>query len=225
MLHSLLVAVPDLGHTSNCLQSLSEAVGADTDSGSPDGNSDTRMLLIQMKSEAVVDRELPTDNPFPLDFQKPFALLEVRGSDSLPVMLRTCADADVADTASEADLVDRAKMMDLYEGLIRARIERACMRPHASLEGIEVLCRVKISQDRRGVVTELELQRCNGSVKWQQSLVRAIFSAPPLPAPPDPFLFADAVSMLFEATDYQQAGKVEGYEPLRLAIEMGARSK
>ena len=191
LLHSLLPAVAVWRDTSSRLPKFPEAVGAGANSGSPDGNSDTRMIIIQLHPQSGPDRELPTDNPILVEFKEPPSLLEIRGADSLPVMPKAWTDAEDADATSEADLVARTKMMGQYRRQIRARIERTWMRPRP-LEGGEFSCRVKIGQDRRGIVTEIELQRWKGSERWQQSLAQAVLSSSPLPAPPSPTVFVDA---------------------------------
>jgi hypothetical protein len=53
---------------------------------------------------------------------------------------------------------------------------------------------------------------CNGSVTWQQSLVTAILSASPLPAPPDPAVFTHSLTMTFEGQSYVAGGPTDSYE-------------
>jgi len=83
-----------------------------------------------------------------------------------------------------------------YQGQITARIERAWIRPRTPIPGDTFACRVKILQDARGNVQDVTPQVCNGTPRWQHSLVRAIYSASPLPAPPDPAVFSATMSRL-----------------------------
>src|SRR6185437_12842815 len=64
-----------------------------------------------------------------------------------------------------------------------------------------------------GNVEETTLQSCNGDARWQLSLVEAIQTASPLPAPPDPSVFADAVVMQFTSQGYVPGGTAIGFEP------------
>jgi hypothetical protein len=73
-----------------------------------------------------------------------------------------------------------------------------------------------IRQDERGAIRELELLRCYGSARWQKSLTDAIFSSSPLPAPPNPQVFADAFSMQFEAMSYSDGQPAGQFEPARI---------
>jgi hypothetical protein len=79
-------------------------------------------------------------------------------------------------------------------------------------------CSVQITQDRSGNVQQTVLQRCNGDLCWQLSLVQAIQSASPLPAPPDPSVFADAVTLQFNCDAYVAGGAADGFEPLTPAL-------
>ena len=123
----------------------------------------------------------------------------------------------------------RAALFGRYTGQIDARIERAWQRPrspvnreNASLRGLGIResrrggivdetfqCEVRILQDRQGDVQEIQLLRCNGSVAWRQSLVTAILAASPLPAPPSPSVFSDAITLTFVAHSLVSGGPDE----------------
>jgi hypothetical protein len=113
----------------------------------------------------------------------------------------------------------RAALFQRYTGQIQARIERAWMRPRRALASGSFHCQVRILQDPRGYVIETDLQRCNGTTEWQLSLVQAIQSASPLPAPPNPAVFADALTLAFESSMYQTGGDEEGFERPRLVAQ------
>jgi hypothetical protein len=91
----------------------------------------------------------------------------------------------------------RAQIYGRYLGQINARIDRAWVRPRAPIGATRFLCQVRIEQDAVGNVREVTLDRCNGSPVWQRSLVDAIKSASPLPAPADPAVFAPEIQMAF----------------------------
>lgn len=142
---------------------------------------------------------------------------------------------DNAETPAPVDSGDpagRALLFGRYSGQIQARIERAWRRPRspvsdgehpapnpatASLDGSSTgdhsfRCQVRILQDGHGAVQEVQMLNCNGSVIWQQSLVTAILSASPLPAPPDPAVFTRSLTMTFEGQAYTPGSSTDGYD-------------
>lgn len=74
-----------------------------------------------------------------------------------------------------------------YMDLIRARIERAWVRPPTARVGLE--CEVRVTQVPGGTVTRVSIGRCNGDETVRQSIEAAVHRASPLPQPPDPALF------------------------------------
>jgi hypothetical protein len=60
---------------------------------------------------------------------------------------------------------------------------------------------------------EIELAHCNDDVRWQTSLVAAIQSASPLPAPPDPDVFSRILTIEFTAEPFAPGKDAEGFEP------------
>lgn len=108
----------------------------------------------------------------------------------------------------------RQLLFGRYVGQITARIERAWMRPRTPIQdGALFACRVSITQDRRGVVQEVELVRCNGTPRWQSSLVQAIQSASPLPAPPDPDVYNAHLTLTLESTTFSPSDSTDGFAP------------
>jgi hypothetical protein len=107
----------------------------------------------------------------------------------------------------------RAVMFGRYVGQISARIERAWMRPRTPIESGRFTCSARIVQDKAGVVQEVELRNCNSDARWQISLVRAIQSASPLPAPPDPSVFSKTLTLEFSSEPFTPSGDPEGFEP------------
>lgn len=108
-----------------------------------------------------------------------------------------------------------AALYGRYLGQIHARISRAWLRPRTTIGASHFHCRVEIWQQRDGTVQTVTLQDCNGSIRWQQSLVKAIEHASPLPAPPDPAVFAYRVVLRFQAVAFEPGQPADGYEPAR----------
>jgi TonB C terminal len=109
-----------------------------------------------------------------------------------------------------------AQLYGLYVHQISARIERAWMKPRMPI-GAEVFsCQASILQDRAGQVREVTLNDCNGDERWKSSLVSAIRTASPLPAPPDPRVFTPRVVMEFRSLPFVEGGSPEGFEPAPL---------
>ena len=59
----------------------------------------------------------------------------------------------------------------------------------------------------------MAVDSCNGPKEWQGSLVSAIRTASPLPAPPDPSVYADVLSLAFTSEGFQAASSLQGFEP------------
>ena len=139
---------------------------------------------------------------------------------------------DSAASVDTGDPAGRALMFGRYSGQIRARIERAWRRPRSPVsEGMQpspdpaaaspdgnsspadsFRCQVRILQDGHGAIQEVELLSCNGTVTWQQSLITAILSASPLPAPPDPQVFSPSLTMTFDGQTYAPGSSADGYD-------------
>lgn len=113
-----------------------------------------------------------------------------------------------------------------YLGQIHARVDRAWVRPRTTIGAPIFQCEVQIDQDRVGRVLEVTLLACNGGTRWQLSLVHAIEAASPLPAPPDPAVFAHRVVLHFRALAYTPGHPADEYEPVRrdLAADEGTAS-
>jgi TonB C terminal len=118
--------------------------------------------------------------------------------------------------AAEESTGDRqlqAALFGRYIGQIQARIERAWLRPRTPIGAESFECRVQVLQNKRGEVLEVTVQRCNGDVSWGLSLVHAIDRASPLPAPPDPAVFAETLQLSFHSAELIPGGDEEGFEP------------
>lgn len=123
----------------------------------------------------------------------------------------------------EVDTSDpgRALLLGRYVGQIDARIQRAWIKPRTPIAASGLFaCRVRIVQDHGGLVQEIELVSCNGDASWQMSLVHAIQSASPLPAPPDPRVFSTHLTLEFMSQPFAPDADPEGFEPKqRTAME------
>jgi hypothetical protein len=131
-------------------------------------------------------------------------------------------DADAESPVNSGDPAGQAQLFGIYSGQIQARIERVWRRPrtpvnqdstHPGALGEEAFrCQVRIIQDTMGNVQEVLLPQCNGSAAWQRSLVVAIQQASPLPAPPSPTVFTNALTMTFTGFEYRPGALSDDYE-------------
>jgi hypothetical protein len=130
------------------------------------------------------------------------------------VVIATSSSDDESSSAnSSPDTATRSAMYGRYLGQISARINRAWLRPRTAIGAPMFSCRVRIDQDNRGNVQNVTLEDCNGDSRWQLSLVQAIESASPLPAPPDPSVFTRIVHANFVGRAYEPGLPEAQYEP------------
>jgi hypothetical protein len=140
-------------------------------------------------------------------------------------------DGDAADAVNRGDQSLRAELFGRYTGQIAARIQRAWERPRTGVNPAQSRaqnaatppsvtpvsdyfhCQVRIIQDRTGIVQEVQVLVCNGTVAWQHSLIQAILQSSPLPVPPTPKVFTSALTMSF--TGYPDGSTLpsSAYEP------------
>lgn len=123
--------------------------------------------------------------------------------------------ANAKPPSPDVDAAGSSALAGRYLGQIDARIERAWLKPRTALDSDAFRCEVRIEQDAVGNVLEIELEQCGNDGRWQQSLVRAIQSASPLPAPPDPVVFRKSLRMSFIGRPWSAQGSAQGYEPPR----------
>jgi len=86
-----------------------------------------------------------------------------------------------------------------YQAQIRARIERAWIRPASARPGLS--CEVRITQVTGGEVVDVKVGSCNGDDTVRQSIEAAAYRASPLPQPPDPALFDRNLVVTFKPQD------------------------
>src|SRR5262249_54368949 len=123
---------------------------------------------------------------------------------------------------ANGDAPGRSMLFGRYMGQIWSRIERVWMRPRSTLAAGKFACRAQITQDRAGRVQEVTLQECTNDARWQLSLVRAINGASPFPAPPDPSVFSNLITVEFDSDPYVSGGSGEGFEPNSHALASSA---
>ena len=126
-------------------------------------------------------------------------------------------DLPPAPDATVADAGRLSKMYGRYVGQVTARIDRAWLRPRTAIGATDFSCQVRITQDGAGNVLELMLEQCKGNTRWQLSLVQAIQSASPLPAPPDPDVFSRTLHLAFRGEAYSSQSPPDQYEPEAIA--------
>ena len=138
----------------------------------------------------------------------------------LPQAVLPVPDAEERDAAEESSA---GEMYGRYVGQIQARIDRAWLRPRSAIGAPLFQCQVQIDQDDAGRVGEVTLLQCNGNTPWQLSLVHAIEAASPLPAPPDPAVFARHILLQFRAMAYSPGAEAGLYEPPDAAADVMAQ--
>lgn len=133
------------------------------------------------------------------------------------------SDDSAQDTVA-TDGAEHARLYGRYVGQVQARVERAWMRPRSEIGAPRFSCRARIRQDRRGAVVEVTLDHCNGTERWQQSLMSAIRTASPLPAPPDASVYADVLWLSFTSESFKEGGSTQGFEPESRLASVADRS-
>jgi len=163
-----------------------------------------------MTANPLADATIPyTPDPIliPVVLEIPHLDVEVTDPDE---------DVDRSTTSSAASAPDealRSAMYGRYLGQIDARIERAWLRPRSEIGAPVFRCLVRIDQDAHGNVLRVTLEQCNGTDRWQHSLVSAIDSASPLSAPPDRTVFTHILRLNFQALPYGPGVHQDEYEP------------
>jgi hypothetical protein len=211
LMHLLLVTPMFWGGAANVRPRPPDATGTAANSGSAQGVSAERLILIELNSAADVSA-VPVLAVTTPEYIEPASLVQLLGPDSLPLMpLYIDPDGDAAQM-NEADLIARTRLAGIYESQIRARIERAWRRPRTPLIDNVFECQVKVWQDAQGYVQRVVLQECEGTPEWFDSMVNAVKAASPLPAPPNPRVFVDSFQMRFASTTYRSGGDEQGFE-------------
>ncbi len=204
VLHALLL-VPLLFGAAAPPHTPSNAQG-EASAGTP---SMTVVLLEESPSTAPSDRSTPS------------LTLPTRFLKSVAVDVPSLSTTQMA-VAGEADDGALALMFGRYLGQVTARVERAWIRPRSAIGEEVFACRVRVEQDTARNVQDVTLAGCNGTEAWQRSLVRAVQSASPLPAPPDPAVFSKTLVFELSSDGFQAGGSGEGFEPVTILSAQAA---
>jgi len=86
-----------------------------------------------------------------------------------------------------------------YLEQIVAVVDRAWLRPQIAIGAPEFACQVRIDQNPKGQIENAALEECDPNVRWQLSLLTAIRSLSPLPAPADPSQFRSTLHIVFKS--------------------------
>jgi hypothetical protein len=153
--------------------------------------------------------------PAPADLEPP-ALLDIE-------ILTLGEESPSRVTGDSGEAAEQARLFGIYTGQIRSRVERIWRRPRTPVSETGIgdarttaddsfQCQVQIVQDASGIVQEVLLPQCNGSLAWQRSLVVAIQQASPLPAPPSARVFSRSIALNFLGLPYGSGSSDEDYE-------------
>lgn len=163
------------------------------------------VLPESMSRSAIVKPHSPA-SPSLMPIAVTYSLL----APALSPVVAEISDSGAAHSDAESGL---GMLYGRYLGQIRARIDRAWQRPRTAIGAPLFQCQVQVDQDHVGRVQEITLLECNGASAWQLSLVHAIQSASPLPAPSNPAVFARHVLLAFRAMAYSPGAPVQLYAP------------
>jgi hypothetical protein len=111
-----------------------------------------------------------------------------------------------------------ARLYERYIDQITGRIERAWLRPRTPIGSASFSCQAQIVRDMAGKILEIMLEQCNGTTRWQLSLVQAIQSASPLPVPPATQSSNGALHLGFTAEALSDTGVAVEYDAPRLEM-------
>lgn len=233
LLHSLVVQSLILGTSARTVH-VPQITGPGSISA-PNGTDPTLTLVLAQptdpaESSGSLFEEFASRGSAPQD--QPIALISPDPSPPAFDIKDQQSTDESADTTTVAsgDPTGRARLFGIYSTQIQARIERIWRRPRTpvverteerqSIADIDesFQCQAQVLQDAHGNVQEILLPHCNGSAEWQRSLVIAIQQASPLPAPPDPTVFSQSITVSFIGYSYEEKSNVEEYEPANRQI-------
>jgi hypothetical protein len=215
---------------SRSAQRLIKQSGPGASAAASDSGEYMTLVIINIigKTESSVPEDFASRGTAELDL-----LVQVASSDPAPLLAPLEIEEDEPSEELAAHTAGDPAMQSLlfgrYSAQIDARIRRAWRKPRSPIHEPEVgmdvsgrqadvfHCQARISQDAFGHVTEIELLDCDGASAWQLSLVRAIQRASPLPAPPNPTVFTNALTLSFEGRAYQPGVREDEYESKPIA--------
>jgi hypothetical protein len=231
LIHALLFAPLMFGTEAHRIQ-LPNSEGASASQNPSDSEQSMTVVFINNPQSIRSETEgqaVPVTTP-------ELSLRQIRVEDhSRFIKFETREDLK-SESEADGDQTGHAMLFGRYLGQISARIQRAWLRPRTPVENGSFSCRVQISQDRSGVVQEVALQKCNSDLHWQASLIQAIQSASPLPAPPDANVFSNLLTLELSSQAYVAGLEEDGYEavptartaqiePSRTRLQLGVDEK
>ena len=178
-----------------------DAIGAGANLGDPHGESVERRIVVRMLSDIGSSASPRPMDAFLKDALQSPVRIDVTGPDSIPLPPLIIAESGLPAESTNAELIARERMVGIYQSQIRARIERAWSLPTDHVSARDFSCRAQIRQHRDGRIGEVELpyDTCNETPAMRQSLIDAIFTASPLPAPPHPGVFVESFSLILRS--------------------------
>jgi hypothetical protein len=204
LLHTMLLSVAIWGGGHSLIRpKLPDAVGSGANKGQPDGEMGERRITVMLMPRLMEVTSLAESEP-KLPEPKLPSIVEITGLDALPLPPIIDMPGEEVE-APDAQLMARANYAGMYESQVRYRIERAWELSEQPTMDKGFKCLVEILQQRDGRVKEVVLAKCDDSIIWRQSLVNAIQSASPLPAPPIPGAFVDRFSILFDSNALEKS--------------------
>lgn len=146
--------------------------------------------------------------------------IQMRSPDPAPLFdVSEASDPGADSVQAVGDPAAASVLFGRYTDQLASRIQVAWKKPRTAIEASSATpsasvfrCKAQITQDAVGYVKEIELVDCNGGGAWQRSLVRAIQRASPLPAPPDPSVFTQRLTLAFEGRSFVAGGDESQYE-------------
>jgi hypothetical protein len=151
--------------------------------------------------------------------EKALASTKIASADARPAPQPPAARSSPDAPEPTSNNAGRAMLFGQYLDQIYARVERAWIRPRTPIVDGQFHCRVRILQGTQGEVREVTMEACNGDLGWQMSLARAIETASPLSAPPDPSVFVPTLVMEFHSATFQAGESEQGFGPMALVAE------
>ncbi len=91
-----------------------------------------------------------------------------------------------------------AGALERYSFALQQKIQRNWIRPASATAGTS--CTVSVTQDARGEVLRVVVERCNGDEAVRRSVEAAVYKASPLPLPEESSLFERNLRFVFEPT-------------------------
>jgi len=224
LLHGLVVPTALLGTSKKVSSSMPHSLAAAANAA---GAESEMILVVVQPMEATNSKDSLFEDVVSrgsLVKDVPIAIMSPDPTPTLSLPPEQMSDNTEAESpVNSGDPAGHARLFGVYAGQIQARIDRVWRRPRTAVNEQLTLrqgrvddetfrCQVRIIQDNQGHVQEILLPQCNGSAAWQRSLVLAIQQASPLPAPPSPSVFTNALTMTFTGVEFRPDRSPDDYE-------------